>query len=184
MIAYISGKVIDKDEESLIVSNGGVGWRIFVKDQLLSSVEVDADLEIWVSEIYKKDSGSSLYGFEHREERLFFETLTNISGVGPKTALSIISIGTPNEIATMIAQGDYDSLSNAKKVSKKLAERIIVELKNTVKNEKVSPEYREVFEALVALGYRKQEAREAAMLAVGDNVSEKIKDALSKVSKV
>lgn len=184
MFGYFSGDVIDKEEDNFTILVGGVGYKIFVNESVLQAVEINKKTEIWVSSIGKKEGGIYLYGFNKKEERVFFETLKNISGVGPKTALSLLSLTTPAEIATMIARGDAEQLSTAPKVSKKLAEKIIVELKNTVKNEKVSPEYREVFEALVALGYKKTDARTAAASAKGKNISEKIRDALSNISKI
>ena len=112
------------------------------------------------------DQAIELYGLETAEEREFFELLMNVSGVGPKAAMKVLSLGTLSEIQSAIARGDVKYLTAVQGMGTKTAERLVVELKSKVQSPKfkvgdsgASETIAEVIEALVGLGYTRDEAR-------------------------
>ena len=141
-----------------------------------------------------REDTQDLYGFPTNEELSMFLNLISVSGVGPKAALAILSVATPQELALAIIQKNVKIITKAAGVGPKLAERVILELKNKIKNidalpeefaeEVVSDSGSEAVEALVSLGYSEQEAKKAIGLLDGSlSVEETIKEALKKLMK-
>ncbi len=162
MIGYLTGLTIDKDEKSLLLLAGAVGYRIFTTTDLLSQVKIDDKLHLFIHTAVREDD-IALYGFKKKEELLFFEQLMSVSGVGPKMALEILS--TPINITqNAIIAGDTDVLTKIKGLGKKTAERVILELKNKVvpldfaiNQEGPQSVDQEAVLALTSLGYEKFE---------------------------
>ena len=133
------------------------------------------------------DQALDLYGFETIDEREFFELLMTVSGVGPKSAMHIMSLGSMMEIKAAIARGDAAQLSNVQGIGRKTAERLVVELKGKVSGQRSavsgqpdSEALGEVIEALVGLGYGREEARMVAqrLPAAGKTTEELLRLAL------
>ena len=133
------------------------------------------------------DQALDLYGFETIDEREFFELLMTVSGVGPKSAMHIMSLGSMMEIKAAIARGDAAQLSNVQGIGRKTAERLVVELKGKVSGQRSavsgqpdSEMLGEVIEALVGLGYGREEARMVAqrLPAAGKTTEELLRLAL------
>lgn len=176
MIRFIRGEYLYYDSGAIVVeTQAGIGFRINVSDAsgLLTAREGD-QVEVYTYMQVKED-GISLYGFADTEGLKLFEMLISVNGVGPKAGLAIMSLGTPNQIKSVIASKDAVSIAMAQGVGKKTAERVILELSDKVSAlpiDGVEPELAAVkpgssFErteavtALTTLGYSKREAEQA-----------------------
>lgn len=167
----------------MILEVGDIGYQVFISPILLSEVRIGQGLELYTKQHVKED-GIELYGFQAPEELELFNALDSVSGVGPKSALGIISIANVAEIKQAISRGDPSVLTRVSGIGKKTAERIILELREKIADEvgvmAAAPGDSEIIEALVSLGYKASQARQAArqMPASAKTVSEKIKAAL------
>ncbi len=160
MYAYINGLVIDKNEKALIVLAQNIGYKIFVPTDLLAKAQIDQKIQLFLHTAVR-EGDISLYGFSKKEEQTFYEQLLEVSGIGPRTAMDILSA--PIHMTQQaIVEGDTAMLTKIKGLGKKTAERLILELKNKVvpvslkKDSKGTAVYNdEAVEALVSLGYEK-----------------------------
>jgi Holliday junction DNA helicase RuvA len=160
MIAWIEGRVVARGVDHVIVDVRGVGYKVHVARQ----PEGEA-VTLHVHHVFQQD-GQRLFGFETREEKALFEMLIGVSNVGPKAAMSLLSVSAPAELAAAIATGDVEALARAPGVGKKTAERLVVELRSKV--DRMAPSTvtaatseDEAVAALVALGYSTAEASRA-----------------------
>lgn len=200
MISFIKGILDYKAENFIVVEAGGVGYKIFVSSTVLSSLpRLGEEVKVYTF-MSVKDDGISLFGFNGYEELDIFNRLLSVSGVGPKGALSIVSSLKPKDIITAIVTGDVAAISKANGVGKKIAQRIVLELKDKFKTEDIvsldgdytedivsptagsDPKY-ETIEALLSLGYMRSEAVKAvsAIYEKGMTSEELIKKALKKM---
>ena len=134
MIRFIKGEYLYYESGAVIVmTDGGIGFRINVSDtsSLLTASEGD-ELSVYTY-LQVKEDGMALYGFPDADALGLFEQLITVKGVGPKAGLAIMSLGTPNQIKGIIAAGDAASIAMAQGVGKKTAERVILELKDKIK---------------------------------------------------
>lgn len=188
MIGSINGQVKYKGLGFVVVETGGGGYKVFVIPTLLASLKKNQETELVIHTHVREDQ-ISLYGFLATEELEFFEMLIAVSGIGPKSALGIMSLATVGMIKSAIVSEDPSVFTKVSGIGRKTAERVIVELKEKLKNEAdaapVAKEHSDVLDALVALGYSQQEAREAlkAVPAEVTKLQEKVKLALKNLSK-
>lgn len=193
MIAFVEGTVAALGSDSVVIDAGGVGYRIFCGPVTLTSVREGASARLHTHHLVREDQ-QALYGFRTTEELGFFELLITVTGVGPKVALSIVSSRPVADLQLAILQGDEAVLTAVSGVGKRLAARVILELKEKVaaaggaaggvggRPGGASAES-ETAAALQALGYTASEAREAARgavatLPVGSSLEERVKAAL------
>ncbi len=167
MITHIHGKVIWNNDRYLVVETGGLGYKIFGTTELClsSSKNSNKEIELWLHEVIREDA-NDLYGFREKADLDFFELLISISGIGPKSALGIMNVSPVSVIQRAVAEGDTSHLTKVSGIGKKLAEKIVLELKDKIIN--VNYENTgslkseiEVLEALKAIGYDHNDAREA-----------------------
>ena len=165
MISLLQGKIIsNKNGQVMIATTGGVGYAIFGSLSGLKKWKVGNE-ETVLTYLVARENAMELYGFVDEAERDLFLRLIQVSGVGPKTALHILSLGTTSEIGSAIARGDLDYLTKVSGIGRKTAERIIVELKEKIlvsfDDNKESGEgvLGDVVAGLVSLGYAVNEAR-------------------------
>lgn len=169
MIAFIKGTILAKGKDHLVVeTSGGVGYEI--KMTLLQLSKFSLGQSVGLHTYLKvSDSAQDLYGFETTEEKSFFELLMTVSGVGPKSAMNILSLGNISQIQSAIARGDLTYLTSVQGLGKKTAERLIVELKTKITTSidggdaytsAESSVLGEVIDGLMAMGYSKEEAKE------------------------
>jgi len=190
VIAFVEGRVAQIAPDSVIVQTGGVGYRIYCGPGTLSALREGTDAKLYTHHLVREDV-QALYGFRTTEELGFFELLTTVTGVGPKVALSISSARPVAEFQLAILQGDEGVLTAVSGVGKRLAARIVLELKEKVSaagagaigGGTAAGSESEVSAALQALGYTASEAREAARgavaaLPVGSSLEEGVKAAL------
>lgn len=176
MIASIEGTVTAVTAESAVIKVGGVGYRVFCGPNTLAALAIGKPVELHTHHLVREDA-QALYGFRTPEELACFELLTTVSGVGPKVGLAIVSSRPVADLQLAILQGDEAVLTAVSGVGKRLAGRIVLELKEKVAAGgaiaagaagpgAVGSSETEVMGALQALGYTAGEAREAARQAV------------------
>lgn len=134
MLGFVSGKLEDIDGNLITINCGGVGFEIMVSQTTLSKLgDVGQNVKVFTFLNVKEDE-MSLYGFSTKEEKQMFLNLTMVSGVGPKTAISILSEMSLYDLASAIAGSDATAIARVKGIGKKTAERIVLELKERVQN--------------------------------------------------
>ena len=159
MIARLRGRVIEKKPGQLIVDVNGVGYQVFISTPTYSSIP-DAGEEIALEiHTHVREDAIHLYGFSTSRERAVFELLTQISGIGPKLALTILSGSSVEDLIRSIGKGDLARVTSIPGVGKKTGERILLELKDrfkdfTVDDEKAGSEG-DVVSAMENLGYHR-----------------------------
>ena len=191
MIAGINGIIDSKGDGWLNVNVGGVTFHISIPASLsFRLAPVGKPVKLF-TQFTLKNEEPQLYGFVDQASLRVFQLLTGVSGIGPKTALQVLSSKPPQEIATGIVSGDASMFTTISGIGRKVANRIILELQPTFEKESFTtslPELSntdpETLEALLALGYTQSEARQA-LRSIGDtldlSVEEKIRLALSRL---
>jgi Holliday junction DNA helicase RuvA len=172
MIASLDGIVAAIGGDSLVLEVGGVGYRVYTAPSLLAAVAIGQRLRINTHHLVREDQ-QALYGFATIEELGFFELLLTVTGIGPKVALSIVGSRPPADLQLAILAGDHALLTTIPGVGRKLAERIVFELREKVAAAGAASAIGgggdgDVVAALVALGYTQAEAREAWRPAAAD----------------
>lgn len=195
MIARLRGELLEAGSGRVVVDVGGVGYELLVPESVLARLpSLGEFVDLRVRQVFRED-GVSLYGFLDPLQRRLFDLLTDVKGCGPKTGLALIGEVGEEAIAAAIATGDAKTLTRATGVGPRLAERIILEMKDKVAEEglrrgaPLSEAGRgsamvavddDLLEALLGLGYRRSEAEaaaEAARAEVG-GIEDRLKAAL------
>lgn len=196
MIGHLKGKIIDQDLKSVILDVSGVGYKIYTNTALLNQPERSmgskqsealATTEFWTY-LAVRETALDLYGFTTKEELHFFELLITVSGIGPKSALGILSVSSLQNLRQAVGTGDTSLLTKVSGIGRKNAEKIVLELKDKLAGE----EYEitgnasgdmDALEALKALGYGEREAREALKKVTEyKDTGDKVKKALKLLS--
>lgn len=191
MIASLDGTVAAVAFDSLIVEVGGVGYRVYASPALLGSAAAGGRIKLFTHHVVREDL-QALYGFRTAEELGFFGLLLTVTGVGPKVAMAIVGSRPTAELQLAIMQQDQAILVSIPGIGKRLAERVIFELKEKIAAAGVAAisvvggsqvAEGDVVGALQALGYSLPEAREAArvglgMAGAGASLEERVKAAL------
>ena len=177
MIASLRGKLIYTDATCAVVECGGVGYKCFVTKNTLYNLPQKNEEVFLHTFLAVREDAMDLYGFREIEELDAFKLVTSVNGVGAKVGLALLSEFTASQLTLYIASGDYKALTTASGVGPKLAQRIVLELKDkvgslqsgdtlvikAVGNATVNSNTKEAVSALVSLGYTQSEAS----LAVG-----------------
>lgn len=182
MFAYIKGSLEMKLNNYVVIETGGIGYKIFMTDTSIDKIgEIGSIVKVHTY-YYVREDNISLYGFLTNEELRMFELLLSVSGVGAKSAITILSCITPSEFAIAIISNDVAKMKKVKGVGAKTAERIILELKDKLKdyngaeieekkNNKVDEEkMAEAISALQVLGYNRKEILQAMEKIDTDNL--------------
>jgi Holliday junction DNA helicase RuvA len=177
VIASVEGVVGAVAVDSLVIETGGIGYRVFAAPAVLATATPGGRLKLHTYHLVREDQ-QALYGFRTPEELGFFNLLLTVTGVGPKVALAIVGSRPTADLQLAIMTGDQAVLVAIPGIGKKLAERVIFELKEKVAAAGVAASAgavagvgaaeSEVVAALQALGYSLAEAREASRLALAD----------------
>jgi len=166
MIAFLQGKIIAKQLSYVILLVNQVGYKVFVNQKFIDDLLLGNDAEMYIYQQVKEDA-LVLFGFKTNEELELFELLISVSGVGPKSALNFLSIASVAEIKESIIMGDYALLTKVSGVGQKMAERVVLELKNKVggligdQTVDQATARNDELDALIGLGYSVQQARDA-----------------------
>lgn len=163
MIGQIKGDISRKGLGWIIVNTGGVGYKLSILKELYETLSLGEEISLW-THLVVRENALDLYGFSEQEELSFFELLNSVSGIGPKTALSILDAASVPALRQAVVSGKTDPLTKVSGIGKKNADKIVLELKGKIGAEEggknVKEDDVEVFEALVALGYSDKESRE------------------------
>lgn len=177
MIGRLHGTVVEKSAPQLIIDIHGVGYEVETPLPTFCQVALGKEATLWIHQVIREDA-NLLYGFIDREERALFRLLLKVSGVGPKLALSLLSGMEPNAFLRCIERDDVVTLTKIPGVGKKTAERLVIELRDRIKElmpnsataterlsltTQLSP-IAEAEQALMALGYKPLEAQKAVAL--------------------
>lgn len=169
MFYYLNGLITIKEQSFVCLDINGAGYLVYTSLNTLSKLELNSHAKLYTYTNIREDA-FDIYGFLDIEELNFFKLLINISGVGPKAGLSILSVASPSALALAIISGDEKLITQAQGIGKKIAQRIVLELKDKIQKEKstVSHKDLEVFNtsdvinesisALMVLGYSQSEA--------------------------
>lgn len=163
MIGYLEGTILQKEERGLILLVGGVGYSVYVTPPLLASASEGQQLRLFTY-LAVRDDALDLYGFPSRDELKLFRLLISISGIGPKSAQGVLALADGKTLLRAIGTGDSSYLIKVSGIGKKLAEKIVHELKDKVDALSVAdlPQTKETeaIEALEVLGYAIKDTRE------------------------
>jgi len=192
MISLLKGQVEIKTEKFTIINVSGVGYKVFCSEKTLNKLPQKGEVVKLFTYLSIKETGWDLFGFLTFEELEFFELLISIPGIGPKTALNILAVTSVQDLEEAIVLGDETILGKVSGLGKKMASKIILELKTKVKKlskgkieaSKVAGDI-EVIDALVSLGYKVYEAREA-LKQLPENVrgvENKVKECLRRLGR-
>lgn len=154
-----------KREKDVVLDVHGVGYRVFVLPATVEQAAIEKECVLH-THLHQTENASELYGFNSPEELNFFEHLIAISGVGPKSAMGVLSVAPVRDIQQAIVQNDPSLLTRVAGIGRKTAERIIVELKEKLEKlglagEPLDNDFADALDALVHLGYARNEARQA-----------------------
>ena len=168
MYAYIKGTLEEKNKDSIVIDVGGIGYKIFLSEQSLSKLGELGEIIKVYTHYHVREDNISLYGFLSNEELKTFELLIQVSGIGAKTAITMLSNITPSQFAVAIITDDVKTLTKIPGVGSKSAQRMILELKDKLKTEDAISKDTEVkakvennenteeaIQALQILGYNK-----------------------------
>ena len=177
MFYYISGTLVHKDPNFAVIDAGGVGYKIYSSTRVLEPLSMNLPCKMFTY-MYVREDAMDIFGFPALEELSAFEMLLSVSGVGPKAALAVLSVLSASELIVCIATDDHKSITKAQGVGPKMAQRIVLELRDKVKNvsadpvilDKTAPGDRSVesnaVNALISLGYSGPDAQRAVSLAM------------------
>ncbi len=192
MIAHLVGQITEKLDNSVIIDVQGVGYEVIIPVPEIENLNLDDQIKFYTYHAVR-ENGEELYGFPSLTAKRLFEMLISVNGVGPKAAVSILSLGSPEDVRNAIANADAKFIAKASGIGKKSAERVIVDLRDrvgapsrigatevkTIQTDPLPED--EALDALIALGFPLKEAT-AALTEVDTNlpVEERIRLALKK----
>lgn len=166
MIAHVTGEVVEKTLDALIIDVAGLGYEVQVSAADFEAAKLGEHIKVYTHD-HIRENAHELFGFSQLAAKRLFELLISVSGVGPKMALAILSLGDIEPTRSAIAQADSAFLQRASGVGKRLAERVCVDLRDKVGLASVagmpatSAAVDDALDALLALGYSIQQANEA-----------------------
>lgn len=187
MIGFVEGTLADRTTDRVVIATGGVGYELLVSATTLRALPAPGRKAKLFTHVQVRDDTFVLFGFVSREERDIFGLLRGVSGVGPKVALSILSVFEPGAFRKAVLSGDADAITIVPGVGKKVAARVVLDLKEKFGGEVEVPEaggpLAEVRDALAGMGLSSQEVRDAmaGLEADGLPVEELLRRALQKV---
>ncbi len=191
MIGFLEGIVFDVSSESFILNVNGVGYDVLASMLTLSDVQVllGQKMKVWIYSHVREDA-FQLFGFLTRPEKDFFIQLLKVNGVGPKSALAVMSGAPLTSIQDWIEASDAKALSSLPKVGKKTAEQIIltlqgklVRVENKMKGSKQNETHRQITSALINLGFKNQNVDQfVSTLAATATIEEGVREGLKKLT--
>jgi Holliday junction DNA helicase RuvA len=192
MIATLEGTLEYRGDNSIIINVGGIGFRVHVPASTLSQLGAVKGRVSLYTHLHVREDNISLYGFASSEELTLFKSLISVSGIGTKLALSLLSALNPEQLVMAITSGDIDLLSQTPGIGKKMASRLVVELRGKLEKDwremalPLAPERVDVIAALTSLGYSVTEAAKAiSRLPDSEELSleEKVRMALQQMAR-
>lgn len=192
MIYHLTGEILFIGDRFVVLDVSGVGYKLSVTlDSLKEASKARGENMSFWTHLAVKEDALDLYGFKEKAELEFFELLINVPGVGPRTALAVLNIASPDSIKSAISSGDATYLTKVSGIGRKTAEKIVLELRDKFSSSKDGvwqtslKEESDAIEALEALGYSVREAREAIKKVPKEitETNQKIKESLKILGK-
>ncbi len=191
MISRLTGTIVHTDLKYVVLDVNGVGYKVAISPDVFTKLDKKGPITLWTYLAVREDA-MDLYGFISMAELKFFELLITISGIGPKTAMGVLNVASVHSLETAIQTGDTSHLTKVSGIGKKMAEKIVLELKDKVIETSGSAESQAIMkndadalEALKSLGYSPTEARDALkeLPKTITKTNDKIKEALKMLGK-
>ncbi len=192
MIYSLSGKLVGRKENFVILEAGGIGFKVFLSARSAQSLPQNgSNIKVYCSLYNRENQPFELFGFLNETELYLFEKLNTVSGIGPKTAMSVMSVAPIDQLAAAINGGKAELLTKASGIGKKTAERIMVDLRGkldvgtaaqSAQSLNLMESDVELEETLISLGYTRQQAK-AATAKIDPKITgfkERLKEALKK----
>lgn len=178
MYAYIDGIVAWKNSDSIVIEAGGIGYQIMVSGATLSAAPAAGQRMKVYTLLNVREDAMELYGFYSMEEKRMYERLRSVNGIGPRTALQILSAMSIRDLSIALVAGDAAALTKVPGIGKKTAQRLMLELKDKLEENDltaaaISPKVSqqgpeaEAIAALISLGYASAEAAKAVSMVAG-----------------
>ena len=191
MIGFLSGEIVVRDDPYIVVDVNGVGYKVFASSGLLSKIATDRNNLKVFTYTHVREDALALFGFAESSDLKLFEKLISVSGIGPKTAMGIFSVGTREVIINAIVRGDVAFFTQVPRLGTKNAQKVIIELKNKFGGvmeldllDSNSKDNNEIISALLGFGFSKKEAIDAIKEIKKDGkVEERIRLALKYLGK-
>ncbi len=192
MIATLEGILEYRGVDSVIINVGGIGFRVYVSSSTSSRLGAVKGKVSLYTHLHVREDSISLYGFASDEELTLFKSLVSVTGIGAKLALTILSALSPEQLVMAITSGDIDLLSQTPGIGKRIASRLVVELRGKLEKEwkevalPLAPENADVIAALTGLGYSVTEATKAISKLPGSeglSLEEKVRMALQQMAR-
>jgi Holliday junction DNA helicase RuvA len=188
VISFLDGEIAEKGVARVVLDVNGVGYEVLAPASTLGRLPPVGRPARVLTRMVVRDDSMTLYGFATAEERELFDLLVTVTGVGPKVALSFLSVLAPDVIRRAVVSGDVAALTLVPGVGRKVAQRVVLDLKDKLGGEGLAAEgpLADVREALVSLGLSAQEASEAiAGLPVDGerSVEDLLREALQRVGR-
>jgi holliday junction DNA helicase RuvA len=188
MISFLEGTLAEKSGGRVVVGVNGTGYEVLAPSATIARLpEVGKPVRVY-TRLHVRDDALTLFGFGTTDERAVFDLLVTVTGVGPKVALAFLSVLSPDALRRAVAGGDVAALTLVPGVGKKMAQRVVLDLKDRLGGgaEVASGPLADVREALLALGLSAQEARDAMATLQGNGgrpVDELLREALRNVGR-
>ncbi|MEK7139006.1 MAG: Holliday junction branch migration protein RuvA [Patescibacteria group bacterium] len=192
MISFLEGKIELVGDKYVILNTGGIGYKVIVSPKLLNILSKSTDkVKLFVhSQLNMREGTFDMYGFKNKEDLELFHLVTSVNGIGPKSAIGILSTIEPKHLKAAVMNEDADYLKKVSGLGPKTAQRLILELKNKIdyidlgdmKGIDLGQEG-QATEALLALGYSPSQAKEALKESKGKTLEERVREALRLLGK-
>lgn len=191
MIATLEGVLEHRDSDSVVLNVGGIGFEVHVPSSTLSAMADVGHKVALYTYLQAREDNISLFGFASREELTLFKMVLSVSGIGPRVALALVSALSPEHVAVAISGGDVETISRVPGIGRKMATRLVVELRDKLDKEWRSSgivppsESSDLIGALMSLGYSAREANQAAARlpdSVGTSLEARVKAALQQLA--
>lgn len=192
MISFLEGNIEYRGDKYVILNTGGIGYKVIVSPKLaniLAKSTPPVKLHIH-SQLNMREGTFDMYGFQNKEDLELFHLVTSVNGIGPKSAIGILSTIEPKHLKAAIINDDADYLKKISGLGPKTAQRIILELKNKVDFLDVGDmggidlgQEGQAMEALLALGYSPSQAKDALKEAKGETLEKRVREALRLLGK-
>ena len=191
MISFIEGKIEYRGDKYVILSTGGIGYKVIVSPKLLNILSKSTEkVKLFIhSQLNMREGTFDMYGFQDKEDLELFHLVTSVNGIGPKSAVGILSTIEPKNLKTAIMNDDADYLKKVSGLGPKTAQRLILELKNKIDRLDVGDisgidlgQEGQAMEALLALGYSPSQSKDALKEAKGETLEKRVREALKVLS--
>ena len=192
MISFIEGTIEYRGDKYLILNTGGIGYKVIVSPKLLNILSKSSEkVKLFIhSQLNMREGTFDMYGFQNKEDLELFHLVTSVNGIGPKSAIGLLSTIEPKHLKAAIINDDADYLKKVSGLGPKTAQRLILELKNKIDYLDVGDmggvdlgQEGQATEALLALGYSPSQAKDALKEAKGDTLEKRVREALRLLGK-